>query len=134
MWLSDMINLGERLRKIRADEEAAVRAAEAARVRAVYEKQERERKQIRDFWYDYVTYVTNQINRGREPVPRKVTGVFEQRGNKNCYLITHELHTHHDVWQEMVAGAQKLGLVVKLSHAHDGMGMESWYEIHVEPA
>jgi hypothetical protein len=131
--MTDNLNLGERLRKIRADKQEAARAEEEARVRAAYEKHERERKQIREFWYDYVTHVTNQINRGLEPQPRKTPEVFHQWSNKNRYLITHELHSHHDVWQEIMEGSAKLGLEVKLEYVHDGMGWESWYEIRVEP-
>lgn len=127
--MSDNLNLGEQLRKIRADKQAAARAAEEARVRAAYAKSENERIQIRRFWYDYVSYVSNQVRDGKEPAPKRLPDVFVQLGQR----LDQPLHTHHDIWQEIVTGAHHLGLTVKLSHVHDGMGMKSWYEISVEP-
>lgn len=126
-------NLGAKLRKIREDAQAAALNKEQARVRAAYEQSQQQRASIRDFWLQYVSHVVTQINQGKEPKARKVPDVFEQRVNASSYLITHELHNHHDMWLEIQSGAAKLGLVVCLTYNHDGYGETSWYEISVEP-
>ncbi len=123
------VNLGERLRKIRAAKLAAERARDEARVRAAYEQSERERASIRRFCYEYVSYVITQIDQGKEPKGRKVPDVFVQKG---CSLDG-VLHSHHGIWCEMQAGAAQLGLEVSLVYCHDGMGVKDWYEIKVEP-
>lgn len=132
--MTEQVNLGERLRAIREARLAAERAHEEARVRAAYEKREQERVSIRRTWYEYVSYVITQIDQGKEPKPRKLPEAFCEWNNLNRYLLTHELHTHHDVWKEMQAGAAQLGLVIHINHCHDGVGISSWYEISVEPA
>lgn len=127
--MTEHMNLGERLRKIREAKLAAERARDEARVRAAYEQSQQERASIRRFWLEYVGYVTTQIEQGKEPKGRKVPDVFVQKG---CSLDG-PLHTHHDIWQEMQAGAAQLGLEVSLAYCHDGMGTRDWYEIKVEP-
>ncbi len=128
--MTDSVNLGEQLRQIRDARLAAQQAAAEARIRAAYDKHERERKAIRKFWLEYVMYVTKQISQGVEPKPRKVPDVFVDSG----YSLDTDGHRHHDLWQEMQQGALQLGLTVHLKHGHDGMGGKSWYEISVEPA
>lgn len=126
--MTPQVNLGALLHKIREDAQAAVQAKEQARVRAAYEQSQRERNSIRDFWLEYVSHVITQINQGKEPQARKVPDVFIQGGPHRDYLITHELHTHHDVWLEIQSGAAKLGLVVCLAPV-----VFSHYEMSVEP-
>lgn len=127
--MTDAFNLGEQLRKIRADKRAAEQAAEQARVQAVYERSQSERSQIRVFWMEYVAYAHDHIQKGKEPAPRRVPDVFVQQG----VSLDSVLHSHHDVWREICTQAEKLGLEPKLNYCHDGMGMTSWYEFHVEP-
>jgi hypothetical protein len=123
------VNLGERLRKIRAAKLAAERARDEARVRAAYEQSQRERSSIHRTWCEYVSYVITQIDQGKEPKGRKVPDVFVQ--DRVC--LAYPGHSHHDIWQEMQTGAAQLGLEVSLVYCHDGMGMKDWYEIKVEP-
>ena len=127
--MTPQVNLGERLRAIREAKQAAALDKEQARVRAAYEQSQRERASIRNVWLEYVSHVHTQIDQGKEPKGRKVPDVFVQKG---CSLDG-PLHTHHDIWQEMQAGAAQLGLVVSLAYCHDGMGMKDWYELKVEP-
>ena len=126
--MTPQVNLGALLRKIREAKQAAALDKEQARVRAAYEQSQRERASIRDFWLEYVSHVVKQIMQGKEPKARKMPNVFLQGGPQRDYLITHELHTHHDMWLEIQAGAAKLGLVVCLTHVDTGN-----YEMSVEP-
>ena len=127
--MTKQVNLGERLRAIRGAKLAAERARDEARVQAAYEQSQRERDSIRRFWYEYVSYLTTQIDQGKEPKGRKVPDVFVQKG---CSLDG-ALHTNHDIWREMQAGAAEMGLELRLAHCHDGMGVNSWHELMVEP-
>jgi hypothetical protein len=127
--MTEQVNLGERLRKIREAKLAAERAREEVRVRAAYEKSEQERIRIRRFWYEYVSHVTTRINQGKDPKGRKVPDVFVQ----DRISLDYPGHTHHDIWQEMQAGAAQLKLEVSLVYCHDGMGTRDWYELKVEP-
>lgn len=131
--MSDQIsdtNLGARLRAIHENKQAAALKREEARKRIAYEQGMQDRAAILRFWLKYVDYITTEINRGVEPKGRKVPGVFI---HTSYYSLDENMHPHHDIWQEMQAGAAALGLELRLTYCHDGMGVNSWRELMVYP-
>lgn len=126
-------NLGDQLKQIRQhklDQQQVAESLHQAEIKAAYELSQAERMRIRNWWLDVFAKAVSQINKGEEPSPRKVPSYVMQQHRP----ITHELHTHHDMWINlMLNGSHSVGLTPVFKYEHDGVGLRSWYVICFDP-
>jgi 1,6-anhydro-N-acetylmuramate kinase len=130
MQPSTVTNLGAQLKQIRQRKLDSVNQAQQAKIQAAYERSQAERAQIQNWWLDIFAKAVSQINQGQEPSPRQVPSYVMQQGRP----ITHELHSHHDIWINlMLNGSRTVGLTPVFNYVDDGMGRHSWYVISFDP-
>jgi hypothetical protein len=127
----EQINLGVQLKQIR---EVALRKkteAEQAALRAQYERIQAERDQIQAWWVNYMMRVAEQIQKGQEPSAQKMPSWVMQ----GSYLITHDLHSHHDIWKlRWQPAASNLGLRLLIREIIKADWSSGGYEMRVEPS
>ena len=125
--------LGERLRenmdtaeRLRLDREQAASAA-------LREKAERHRLAVSAAIQELQSGITRSINQGSIPKPLRMGRDLNDTMNYDT-SITNSRHSDHDQWcAEMVPWADAQGLSLNVYAAHDGAGMEGWWELKVSP-
>lgn len=127
------MRLGDKLKQSIADAERKRLDAEERANRAAREKAERERKAMYDALMAVRETIISSIEDGNIPKPIKL--------NKNIFgygsglPIANTQHPAHYIFQEVLFDwAWHEGLSVQVVSNHDGMGMESWWEIKVSPS
>ena len=126
------VTLGEKLRSTMAQVEAERIAAENARLAEAAAKEARHRRAVSNALADIRATITNDISSGIIPRRQRLGRVLED--NKTRVAINNPDHRDHLQWRsEMEGWAVEQGLRLEVIYAHDGMGMESWYELQVNP-
>lgn len=131
---SHSLSLGERLRGNISRIEREAREAEAAKQRAEQRRMAEQRERCLAWFDRWTEEITEAINSGKSPAATRIPGYVE--GSKGWQgSINEPGNENHWLWREtMVPWAQKEGLELVITHDHDGMGMESWRKIGVQPA
>ena len=125
--------LGERLRenidtaeRLRLDREQAASAA-------LREKAERHRRAVSAAIQELQSRITHSINEGSIPKPLRMGRILNDAMNYDT-SITNSRHSDHEQWcAEMITWADAQGLSLNVYAAHDGAGMEGWWELKVSP-
>jgi len=126
-----MTNLGERLRanidrmeQLKIDKASR---AEAEKLAAESERQAeigRKMKQVQQ-------QIVDDIWRGLVLKPLRLPDNWQIY--QNGYIISNAGHPDNHIWCDFEAWAHEHGLQVSCDYTHDGMGMQSWYELKVSP-
>lgn len=128
-----MPNLGDKLkanadRKERAKLDMIARAA-----RAEQEKTALHQGEVRIALERLRLLTIRDIEEGKVPSPIKLPRVLDNDVSSWQTPITSSNHRDHQQWlDEMVAWAAQEGLRLKVEHAHDGMGISSWWNLVVD--
>lgn len=131
-------NLGAKLRaNIDAKAEAERKAKEAAEA-AERERFRRKDDDIHNALHNIMRQFEMDINAGKviKPIklPKHVDNLDMKWNNRSHVGTFGDLeHPHFGTIQQFFAWAENNGMVGKFIDAHDGMGMESWVEVTVEP-
>lgn len=126
-------NLGDKLRASMAEAErlrlSAIERADAqARERAALERQK-----VHAEFAALKAQITTSIETGSIPAPIRMSAILDNKAK--CVSIPNKEHNLYELWQsEMVSWATQQGLVLTVHYAHDGGGMESWWNLVVKPA
>ena len=135
-WDDPDMRLGDRLRmindRIRREQESAEARAQAENDR----KEKARRMEINDYLINFIRQTEEDIIAGMVPKSVRMPRYFADTTNKAWGTkISSSAHRDHDLWNDIVvAWASREGLTVSVYDAHDGMGMESWFEIRVVSA
>lgn len=78
---------------------------------------------------------TLQIETGKELKTYKLPGYFGANYKWKDSIGRFEIddHPHYDTIQKFFTWANDNGLIAKIVSEHDGMGMQSWHTLKVEP-
>ena len=130
------MRLGDRLRmtndRIRREQETAQARAQAEADRL----EQARRMEIKTWLLNFIRQTEEDIIAGMVPKSVRMPRYFADTTNKAWGTkISSSAHRDHDLWNNIVmAWASREGLTVSVYDAHDGMGMESWFEIRVVSA
>lgn len=135
------ISLGDMLRnKIAADAKAAVEEQQS-KERKQQEKDADELRCVTEFYDMARTQFTNAIASGRKPEPIKVHSSGE---NSRVASLLETYNQSPDrlpknspfrpAWEAFDSWATENGLRAVWSYDHDGVGIQSWYWLSVQPA
>jgi hypothetical protein len=136
-----MANLGEMLKAQNDERERQRIAAEEAEAEAARIEKEQNQRIIDEFIDTFKDEVTSCIMLNQQPGRR----AFGGKKNSRMASILHSYrsdfessikngkHEYSQPFLDLFAWGQQNGLQVNLSYVHDGMGMNSWYELTVEP-
>jgi hypothetical protein len=125
--------LGERLRENMDTAERLRLDREAAASRELREKAERHRLAVSAAIQELQSRITRSINEGSIPKPMRLPKTLHDYQQYDT-AVSHASHTDYDQWcAEMITWADAQGLTLNVYAAHDGAGMEGWYELKVSP-
>lgn len=130
----DVRSLGARLKENIQRKEEAQRLEVLRRLREEERKKSEHREKCLAWFDGWAARVSDTIASGGIPestrLPRLLAGRESWKMN-----ISNPGHDDHWLWREnILPWATKEGLCLKLVHDHDGMGMESWWDLSVRPA
>lgn len=138
-----MASLGEMLRAQNDERERQRIAAEEAAAEAERREEERKVRVLTDFFNAYKDDVSKAIMVAKcKPPSCRIggRGPGEEAGTiLKTYASDFESamkngrHEYSHLYLDLVNWGVQNGLQVNLSYGHDGMGMESWYTLTVEP-
>jgi hypothetical protein len=137
------MNLGEKLKGINARSVAEANRERVERDAAASLKARQELELVHLFFSQARERITHDIGIGEPPKPV----YLGKRGSNGNYeagrllaswgtdaVVTSPKHSYHFAWQEFETWARDNGLIAKLEYEHDGVGIESWHALVVEPA
>lgn len=131
------MKLGERLKEILETEEELRAAQEAAKQRAIEEKEKKEREWMDKILNDIYASIALQILEGKNPLVKIKD--YEKRKwieSANAALnniMSYRYGKNHDLWESLINKLKDEELELCVSEGHDGMGIKSWIEIRVKP-
>lgn len=123
------MDYGEKLKKIIQNAEASKIDAECAQIEKRNRAALKERMKIERLVADLNCDIMYAIERGTIP-NIDVKNYALQDLVKDALTGNSK---YQDVWNQFTKNLQASGLKIKITHAHDGMGMESWLIISVDP-
>lgn len=122
-------SLGDQLKDILEELEAAKIKSLEEKANADREKIRKRRLEVYNFLNDFYGYVVKSIMQGRVPL-KKVKDYDMQQWIRNARDGKAE---HQDIWNEQQKRLSLNKLAYVIEEAHDGMGMESWINLSVAP-
>lgn len=126
--------LGARLREnIRRREDE--RQEKERRQRLEEERRRNEHREKCLSWFNgWIARVGDEIATGGVPGPVRLPRLLDGRERWKMN-VSDPGHDDHWLWREhMDPWARREGIVLRIEHDHDGVGMESWWNLVVSPA
>lgn len=121
--------LGEKLAKTIDELEAAKIKALEEKAAADLAKVRKERQELFNFVDDFRQYLIDTIVAEKVPA-KKVTGYDRQKWIREAVKGDAK---HQDIWNGLRDWAREQRMVVIAREDHDGMGIDSWITLTVEP-
>jgi hypothetical protein len=121
--------LGDKLAKTIDELEAAKIKALNEKAAADLAKVRRERQELFNFVDDFRQYLIDVIVAEKVPA-KKVANYDRQRWIRDAVKGN---AAHQDIWNSLRDWAREQRITVVAREEHDGMGMESWITLTVEP-
>jgi len=123
-------SLGFRLSRTIRKQDGDKERARLAMLEAQRVKKEAEERRVRVFLTSFKEELTKQIMGGHRPRGKKMPHNFMSNRNAPIYSTLHE---HHFIFADFTDWLNDNDLQYQITNEHDGMGMDSWYEILVTP-
>lgn len=136
------MNLGEKLKGINDRTVAETNRQRIEREAAASLKKRQELEHVQLFFSQAREKIESEIGIGEAPkaiyLGKRGHSHAEAgrilAGYGNDSLVTSPRHSYHFAWQEFDAWARENGLLAELKYEHDGVGIESWHALVVNPA
>lgn len=126
-----MTSLGERLKAQNEARAAAAAEEERRKAEKVDEKARKERRECERFFRDFQEDIVADIEADKPVRVKKIKLMTALYANGKPISVRE--HPNHEVWLAFKAWLDENGLDVSVVDQHDGVGIESWYELQVKP-
>lgn len=132
MWISEIKkaeSLGQKLKKINDDLESAKIKSAQEKANADFAKLEKERNRYQQLVNEIERHIVEKINNGKYPfikIENYELTLWVREARKNTAKF-------QNIWDLFIKRINDNSLSVMVREAHDGVGVNSWLEITVEP-
>ena len=137
------MSLGKQLAALRREENEKQLAAQREQDALLSREEAEALAAVRAFFYHAKSHVIHSLTNGEIPTPVRLGYRWHNLASdalRLCYWnnpsawVDKPAHRYYGVWLEFVAWAAENELRVSWEYCHDGVGIESWMVLHINPS